>query len=276
MTIDLAPHHKQGLPVENPVLLAGGAVGYGEAKHAGLDLARLGAVVVGPIMRRSTRGAELARVAEISGGMVLETGLQNRGVSAVIKRFARLWPKFGCPVITQIVDSQPELAGQVAARLAMVTAVSGLELLVPRHADANLVSQIVRAVDCAADLPIWVKLPLENLPALAGAAVDAGASGLVIGQPLRGAGLSSGSADPSTLVRGPVYGPLAFAPMLAALADVAALNLPVALIACGGIHTPAQARQVLAAGAQALQLDSVVWIEPGMATHIVEGLAGGT
>ncbi len=50
--------------------------------------------------------------------------------------------------------------------------------------------------------------------------------------------------------------------MLLALAQLAALQLPAALIACGGIHTLAQARAALAAGAQAIQLDSVAWIEP--------------
>jgi len=271
MTIDLAPHHKQGLPVENPVLLAGGAVGYGEAKHAGLDLSRLGAVVVGPIMRRSVRGAEPPRAAEVNGGLVLETGLQNRGVSAVIRKFAHLWPNFGCPVIAQIADSQPDLVAQVAERLATVISLSGLELLLPRYADTGLVRRLVQAADRAADLPVWVKAPLETVVDLAPVAVEAGAAGLVIGQPLRGAGRGyPGISDGATLVRGPVYGPLTFAPMLAALADVAALDLPAALIACGGIHTRDQTRQVLTAGAHAFQLDSVIWVEPG----VVEWLIG--
>ena len=261
MTIDLAPFHKQGLPVESPVLLAGGSIGYGEAKHAGLDLSRLGAVVVGPIMRRSARGTEPPRVAEVNGGLVLETGLQNRGVSAVLRKFARLWPNLGCPVVAQIADSQPDLVAQVAERLAAVTSLSGLELLVPRYADAGLLRRLIQAVERAADLPVWVKLPLESVVDLAPAAVEAGAAGLVIGQPLRGAGINMGK---TTLMRGPVYGPLAFAPMLAALADVAALDLPAALIACGGIHTPEQTGQALSAGAHAFQLDSVIWVEPGV------------
>ena len=279
MTIDLAPTHKQGLPVANPILAAGGAVGYGEARHAGLDLGRLGAVVVGPVMRRSLAGAPPPRVAHVNGGLVLETGLQNRGVSAVIKKFARLWPSLGCPVVIQIADAHPDLAAETAERLAAVDAVSGLELLIPRHADAGLVRRLVQAVDRAADLPVWVKPPLSLAVELAPPAVEAGAAALVIAQPLAGAGLTRTPDDspgdaPPTLVSGPVYGPLAFAPMLDALAKVAALNLQAALMACGGIHTPDQVRQALAVGASAVQLDSALWAEPGLAGRLVDAWEG--
>ncbi|MGB5049885.1 MAG: hypothetical protein WBO46_13170, partial [Caldilineaceae bacterium] len=108
--IELAPQHKIGLPVTSPILLAGGSAGYGEAIHPGIETARLGAIVIGPITRRSIRGSEPPRLAETSGGFVLHTGLQNRGVSAVIKNFARLWPRLGCPVIAQIADNTAEAA----------------------------------------------------------------------------------------------------------------------------------------------------------------------
>lgn len=277
--IDLAPYHKQGLPVANPILAAGGSVGYGEARHAGLALSRLGAAVVGPVMRRSLAGKQPPRLAHLNGGLVLETGLQNRGVRAVIRKFARLWPTLGCPVIAQIADAQPDLAAETAERLAAVEAVSGLELLIPRRADAGLVRRLVQAVDQAADLPIWVKPPLSLAIDLASPAVEAGAAALVIAQPLTGAGLArshEGSVDDGSpaLVRGPVYGPLAFAPMLDALAQVAALKLPAALIACGGIHTPDQVRQALAVGASAVQIDSAFWVEPRLAGRLVDTWEG--
>ena len=39
--IELAPGHKQGLPTTNPVWIAGGMVGYGEAVPRGLNMAEL-------------------------------------------------------------------------------------------------------------------------------------------------------------------------------------------------------------------------------------------
>jgi dihydroorotate dehydrogenase len=66
------------------------------------------------------------------------------------------------------------------------------------------------------------------------------------------------------MVKGALFGPLTFASMLAALSAVANLQLPCALIACGGVHTAAQVQESLATGAHAVQVDSAVWVEPGL------------
>ncbi len=266
--IELAPFHKMGLPVPNPVLLAGGTIGYGEAVPGGLDLRALGGVVVGPVMRHSATGSQPPRLAALEGGMVLAAGHQNRGVGAVLKRFGSLWPGLGCPVVVQIADSQPDFVQAVARRIHGAPAVGGIELLLPAHADEALTGRLVRTAVRAGDLPIWAKLPLDGAPILGPAAVDAGAAGLVLGRAPTGAGLRL-DLPGAPAVRGPLYGPLTFGPMLEALLQVAALDLPCALIACGGIHTVDQVRQALAAGARAVQIDSAVWVEPGLPGHLV-------
>ena len=43
---------KLGLALASPVMLAGGSVGYGEARHREMELGRFGGVVVGPFTRR--------------------------------------------------------------------------------------------------------------------------------------------------------------------------------------------------------------------------------
>ena len=86
-----------------------------------------------------------------------------------------------------------------------------------------------------------------------------------------GSAQSEATADQiSPTVTGSLFGPLAFAPMLAALIAVAKLALPCALLACGGIHTLAQVQQALQAGAHAVQLDSAIWVEPGLPGRLVD------
>ena len=174
--IELAPGHKQGLPCENPVWIAGGMVGYGEAMARGLDLSALGGVVVGPILASSRAGASLPRVAHTVGGMVLESGLQNRGVGNTLRRYGNLWPKMGCPVVAQVADNDPASMGILAARVANAPGIMGLELLPLTH-DVELAARMVRQVARTSDLPVWVKLPLQDAVAWAKPLVENGANG---------------------------------------------------------------------------------------------------
>ena len=116
-SVELAPGHKIGLPLAGPVMLAAGSVGYGEARHRELETARFGGVVVGPFTRRSRGGSQPPRMAETVGGFVRNVGLQNRGVSAAVRRYGQLWPRLGCPVIAQVADSEHRDAAETVERL---------------------------------------------------------------------------------------------------------------------------------------------------------------
>ena len=150
MMIELAPGHKQGLPSTNPVWIAGGMVGYGEALARGLDLSALGGVVVGPFLGSSRAGAPPPRVMHSTGGMVLETGWQNRGISNAIARHRKLWPTLGCPVVAQLVDVDARNMGKLAARMATVMGISGLEV-VPLTQEIGVAVRMVRNVVAASD-----------------------------------------------------------------------------------------------------------------------------
>lgn len=256
--IELAPGHKQGLPVDNPMLLSGGVIGYGESVPAGLALGELGAVVIGPFAATSRPGNPPPRMAATNGGVVLNTGGQTRGVKAAVKRFSRLWPRMGVPVVAQIVDGDPVAAGRTAAALAGCNSVLGLELAIASDDDEQI-RKLIRAITKAADLPLWAKLPFERAADLADIVVRAGAHGLVIGQPPRARLPKCGG-----WVSGELFGPLVFATTIHALSQVVQLKSGVPIIACGGIHTTEQMQQALDAGAQAIQIDSGVWVEPAL------------
>lgn len=272
--IDLAPGHKLGLVVQNPVLLAGGAIGCGEAAPRGLRTAELGAVVVGPLMAGSRAGSSPPRLAHTHGGLVLESGLQNRGVAAALRQCAPGWPRLGCPVVVQIAAGDAERLAGVARRLHGIAAVSGLEVLLPPAADAETAARLVAAAVRAGELPVWAKLPLASAALLAPAAVEAGAAALVVAQPPPARALRRMDSETYAAVRGALFGPAAAPLMFEALGRVAALALPAALIACGGIHTVEQARQALVLGAQAVQVDSALWVEPGLPNRLAAALAG--
>ena len=269
--VELAPGHKIGLPLKSPVMLAAGSIGYGEARHRELDTGRFGGVVVGPFTRRSRGGSQPPRLAETAGGFVRRVGLQNRGVSAAVRRYGQLWPRMGCPVIAQVADSESDEAAETVARLSAVEGIEGFELPCQPEASEREVGRLLEVLLFETDLPLLAKLPLSRAAALAPAAVAAGAAGVVVGSPPLGAGVRP---DGQT-VSGEMFGPGVFPMMLAALLEVKALALPGSLIACGGTHTLQQARDCLHAGADALQLDSLVWVEPAAAVALAVGFGSG-
>lgn len=286
--IDLAPGHKHGLIATSPIWLAGGIIGIGDTFPPGLEPSQLGGVVVGPIQRHPSAGTPPPRLAQAPGLFVLETGLQNRGVSATIKRYVRHWSRLQCPVVVQLADTEPHILAAVVERLSTIEILSGFELILPRRLRQDLADpgrtstwlmEALRAIIEVSDLPVWVKLPLDRATLWGPAAVDGGAVGLVLGEAPRGLLISPNTAvDAGTqtgmLVRGSLYGPALFPLMLAALDELCKLALPAAIIACGGIHTAAQAAQVLAIGASAVQIDSAAWVEPGLPIRINQVLLG--
>lgn len=303
--IDLAPQHKSGLVVSSPVLVAGGILGMAEALPEGLQPEELGGVVVGPLRRHPHAGPPPPRVGEVAGHFVLDVGPQNRGLNATLKRHTRHWTRLRTTVVVQLADDDLNFLGYVAARLSEQECVAGLEIVVPQRTGgweqtAAWLQDALRQLQQQCDLPLWVKLPLGQAALLAPLAIAGGAAGLVIAQPPIGmlparhgdnSTLFTPVADNSTaspshtstslptmtatarpLIRGMLHGPALLPQVLNALYEVRQLDLPTALIGCGGIHSVADAQQMLAAGASALQIDSALWVEPGIANYIADAL----
>jgi len=260
--IELAPHHKQGLSLRNPVMTACGCFGYGVEYGQLVEVARLGAVVTSPVSLRPRRGAVQPRLVETAAGFVLTTGDQNPGVRRVIERYAGAWARLGVPVVAHLAPDEPAAAARTALALASTGAVAGLELDVPASGSPAEASAAVRAA-LESELPLLVRLPLARAAELAAACAEWGADALVVGAPPPGAARHPSGA----LVSGSLYGPAVHALALAALLEVRR-RVEVPLIGCGGVHTPDDGRAFLDAGAAAIQLDSVLFADPSAAARL--------
>jgi dihydroorotate dehydrogenase (NAD+) catalytic subunit len=95
-------------------------------------------------------------------------------------------------------------------------------------------------------------LPLERVFELAEIAINAGAAAVSLGPP-RGALPSSDGK----LLRGRSYGPALFPLALATVQTLTKMGLLV--IGACGVYQPEDIEAMLAAGALAVQLDSVIW-----------------
>ena len=75
------------------------------------------------------------------------------------------------------------------------------------------------------------------------------------------------------LVSGRIYGPLV-KPVVLRVVGQLTRRLDIPVIGAGGIHSADDARDYLEAGARAVQVDSVTWIQPNILELIARDLGG--
>ena len=270
--IELAPGHKSGLVLANPVMIAAGCFGFGTEYAKLLQMETLGAVVVGPVTAGPRRGADPPRVlssTSLDRGMLLHTGLANPGIAAITRRYARAWARWPVPVIVHVAGTSPGAVSSCCARLSRVEAVAGIELGLPDTDDVGYLTALVGKARTSADQPLLVRLPLASAVALCETVVESGADALTVAAPPRGA-LWEGTAG--RFITGRLYGPFVLPLALHILRKVSAL-VSVPLVGCGGIYSTDDAQAFLRAGAAAVQLDSAIWHDPSCATSIADLLA---
>jgi dihydroorotate dehydrogenase (NAD+) catalytic subunit len=256
MPIELAPNHKRGLTLVNPLMLA----------SASVTEARVGAIVTLPLTLHARGGGAPPRVLEIPGGCLLRTGAANPGLEKTLRDSRRAWSRAGSstPIIFALAAQGARDWPAMAARLERVEGVGGIELQLNPALDA---AEAIRAARAATELPLLAKLDLDNAVVIAADCVAAGANTLVIGRAPRGMAMVEGKAW-----YGRLFGPASKPITLRVMAEVAALKLDAPLVACGGIHSADDVLDFLAAGACAVEIDSAAWIDPSLVKRIAEEL----
>ena len=123
-TIDLAPEHKVGLTLTNPVMPAAGCYGLGAEYAQLVEVETLGAVVVGPVTAAARRGTDPPRTVPVVGGVLLHTGLANRGIGAIVHRAARV-------AVTDLMLGEGSVRESFLDRLTYITILGNYEIQNP-------------------------------------------------------------------------------------------------------------------------------------------------
>lgn len=261
---------KQSLQLSTPVIGASGCFGYANEYGRLIRLDKLGALVTNPVSLKPRRVSHGTRVVALDSGVMLHTGLPNPGLYKVIQQYAIKWKNLPTKVILHLIVSTVEGLTQCLHIAEQHDAIAAIELGLSDDSTYREVRQLVATARQHTQLPLLASLPLLLAPQLAAAAEEAGADALVVAAPPRGT-----ERDPLTgqFVGGRLFGPWLKAFGLRAVGSIAP-RVKIPVIGAGGIFTPLDARDYVAAGAKAVQLDAVAWVKPSMVEIIARDLGG--
>ncbi len=291
LSVELAPGHQRGLRLRNPVLTASGTFGYGTEYVQIADIQRLGAIISKGTTLHPRAGNPALRVVETPAGMLNAIGLQNPGIDELINQRAPIWARWTVPVIVNIAGETLAEFVMLASKLEGVAGIAGIELNIScpnlraggsvYGSDAEIAAQTTAAVRQVSSLPLIVKLSpnVPDLRPIARAVAGAGANAISLINTLTGMKIDIHTRRPLLAnVTGGLSGP-AIKPIALRMVYEVAQELrdgingrPVPIIGIGGISTLEDALEFIMAGATAIQLGTINFVNPHAGLDIISGI----
>lgn len=274
-----------GVTFKNPVMTASGTFGSGMEYAEFVDLNKLGAVVTKGVANVPWPGNPTPRVAEVYGGMLNAIGLQNPGIDVFMERDIPFLKQYDTKIIVNVCGKTVEDYVEVVERLGEESAVAMLEINVscPNVKEgaiafgqkADALFGITREIKKHAKQPIIMKLSpnVTDITEMAKAAEAAGADALSLINTITGMKIDINRrkfaiANKTGGMSGPAIKPIAIR-MVYQTAQ--AVKIPI--IGMGGIATWEDAVEFLLAGASAISVGAMNFVNPYATVEIAEGIA---
>lgn len=272
------------LHFKNPVLTASGTCGYGSELDDFIDISRLGGIVVKGTTMEPREGNAYPRMAETPSGMLNAVGLQNKGIDYFEKNIYPVLSEYKTNVIVNINGSYVDDYVALAERIDRLDRIPAIELNIscPNVKMGGMVfgtnldaaREVTRAVRAAYSKVLIVKLSpnVTNIVDFARVVEEEGADSVSLINTLLGMSIDVQGMKPSlSTITGGLSGPAVKPVAVRMVWQVAnAVNIPV--IGMGGIMTYTDALEFILAGAVAVQVGTVSFIDPQASVKILEGI----
>lgn len=272
-----------GVELKNPVMTASGTFGSGMEYTEFVDLNRLGAIVTKGVASVPWEGNPTPRVTETPSGMLNAIGLQNPGVDVFIKRDLEFLKNFEVPVIVNVCGKTVEDYLTVVEKLGD-TSVSMLEINVscPNVKEgaiafgqkADALSNITKEIKKKARQPVIMKLSpnVTDITEMAKAAEEAGADAISLINTITGMKIDINRrkfvlANKTGGLSGPAIRPVAVR-----MVYQCAKAVKIPIIGMGGIATAEDALEFIMAGATAVSVGAVNFVNPYATVEVVDGI----
>lgn len=272
------------LKLKNPMLLASGTVGYGNEIAQYTDISKLGGIITKSLSLKPRKGNPPQRIVETPSGMLNAIGLANVGVDVFIKEKIPFLKNLDTTIICNIAASTIEEYVECTKILDPEEIISAFEINVscPNVREGGLifgndlksVGKITQQVRAATQKPLIIKLS-PNVSAIADFAKivkDEGGDAVSAINTLVGASFNIWTRKPKIKnITGGLSGP-AIKPVAIAKVLEISRNVDIPIIGVGGIMNWMDAVEFMIAGASAVQLGTVNFINPNAGVEIIEGL----
>lgn len=272
-----------GVEFKNPVMTASGTFGSGMEYSNFVDLNKLGAVVTKGVANVPWPGNPTPRVAETYGGMLNAIGLQNPGIDVFIERDIPFLQKFDTKIIVNVCGKTVEDYLEVVDRLAD-TPVDMLEINVSCPNVKEGAIAFGQKADCLYDItsqikkhakqPVIMKLSpnVTDITEMAKAAEAAGADAISLINTITGMKIDIHKrAFALANKTGGLSGP-AIKPVAVRMVYQAANAVKIPVIGMGGIATAEDAIEFILAGATAVAVGAMNFVNPYTVEEIVTGI----
>ena len=272
-----------GVELKNPVMTASGTFGSGAEYSEFVDLNRLGAVVTKGVANVPWPGNPTPRIAEVYGGMLNAIGLQNPGIDVFAKRDIPFLKQYDTKIIVNVCGKTTEDYIEVVERLAdepvdlleiNISCPNVKEGGIAFGQDPKAVEAITREVKKHAKQPVIMKLSpnVTDITEMAKAAEAAGADALSLINTITGMKIDIhrrkfAIANKTGGMSGPAIKPIAVR-MVYQVAQ--AVQIPI--IGMGGIATAEDAIEFILAGASAVSVGAMNFVDPYTNVKVVEGI----
>ena len=274
-----------GVEFKNPVIAASGTFGFGAEYNNFYNVGILGGVSSKGLTINPKEGNTGIRVYETPSGMMNSVGLQNPGIEGFINKELPEMEKLGTSIIANVGGGCFEDYAEAIEKL-NGTSVQMIELNIScpnvkcggmaYGIKADVAHDFVKEIKKLCKKPLMVKLSpnAENIVEMALKCEEAGADSLSLINTLKGLAVDIYKRKPVfdnvyAGVSGPAVKPVA----LRMVHEVSkAVSIPV--IGLGGITTGKDAVEFMMAGASAVQIGTVNFMNPMAGKEIIEEIEG--
>ena len=272
-----------GVTFKNPVMTASGTFGSGMEYSDFVDLNRLGAVVTKGVANVPWEGNPTPRVAEVYGGMLNAIGLQNPGMDVFVERDIPFLQKYDTRIIVNICGKTVEDYLEVVERLGdqpvdmleiNVSCPNVKEGAIAFGQKPDSLYDITSQVKKKAKQPVIMKLSpnVTDIAEMSRAAEAAGADALSMINTITGMKIDIHRkkfvlANKTGGMSGPAIKPVAVR-----MVYQAAHAVKIPIIGMGGISNAEDAIEFLLAGASAVAVGAMNFVNPYTTVEVVEGI----